>query len=105
MLGLAQFFNPNYVPKNWHYYLIYVAIAVGGYLINVFVVFILPVVNYMLMGVINIGTLFIMIMLLVKTKPKQSARFVFQNSSNETGWSSKGVFFFFFKAFYQALQV
>lgn len=27
MLGLAQVFNPDYVPKNWHYYLIYVAIA------------------------------------------------------------------------------
>ena len=94
ILGLAQVFNPDYVPKDWHYYLIYLGIAVGGYLINVFAVFILPAVNYMLTGVINIGTLFIIITLLVKTKPKQSARYVFESISNETGWSSKGVVFF-----------
>lgn len=43
---------------------------------------------------INVGALFILITLLVRTHPKQSADFVFTDFVNMTGWKSNGVVFF-----------
>lgn len=94
ILALAQIYHPDYVPKNWHYYLVYVAIIVAGYLINVFFVVILPYMIDVLVAIINFATLFVIITLLIKSDPKQSAKFVFKNIINETGWSSNGVVFF-----------
>ena len=53
----------------------------------------LPLITNISVAVINFGTFFIIITLLVKS-PKQSAEFVFKNIINETGWSSNGVVFF-----------
>lgn len=43
---------------------------------------------------INGGALFILIALLIRAYPKQSASFVFAQLTNYTGWSSNGVVFF-----------
>lgn len=93
ILALAQIYHQDYVPKSFHYYLVYLAVFLSGYLVNVFLVKLLPLITNISVAVINFGTFFIIITLLVKS-PKQSAEFVFKNIINETGWSSNGVVFF-----------
>lgn len=94
VIALAEVYNPNYIPQDWHYYLIYVTIAIGGWGVNVFAIAFLPMINYVLVVVINGGTLFIVITLLIKSNPKRSVEYVFQEIQNETGWSSNGLVFF-----------
>ncbi|KAF6070373.1 Amino acid permease family protein [Candida albicans] len=93
ILALAQIYHQDYIPKSFHYYLVYLAVFLSGYLVNVFLVKLLPLITNISVAVINFGTFFIIITLLVKS-PKQSAEFVFKNIINETGWSSNGVVFF-----------
>ncbi|EMG46673.1 HNM1 Choline transport protein [Candida maltosa Xu316] len=93
ILSLAQMYHPDYIPASSHYYLVYLAVFLSGYFLNVFLVRLLPIITNVSVGVINFGTLFILITLLVKS-PKQSADFVFKNILNETGWSSNGLVFF-----------
>lgn len=47
-----------------------------------------------MIGYINIGSLFILIALLVRATPKPTARQVFVDVVNNTGWSSNGLVFF-----------
>lgn len=94
IFSLVQVYHPDFIPSNWQFYLVYCAIILTGYSINAFSVVIIPYITNSLVGVINIGTLFILITLLVKANPKQSADFVFKDIINETGWNSNGVVFF-----------
>ncbi|WEJ92846.1 hypothetical protein PSN45_000304 [Yamadazyma tenuis] len=75
-------------------YLTYAAIVVVGSCINAVAVAALPFITHMLVGIINSTTVFILVALLVKSSPKQSASFVFSTFINETGWSSDGLVFF-----------
>ncbi|CZR67468.1 uncharacterized protein PAC_17367 [Phialocephala subalpina] len=82
-----------FVVQPWHYYLVYVAVTLLGLLLNWPLVRLYP---YFLKGMvyyINAGASFILIVLLVRTHPKQSAHFVFADFVNLTGWSSDGVVF------------
>lgn len=94
ILTLAQIYNPDYSPQTWHYYVIYLTIIVSCYLYNVFCFSTYSYVNYFLVFVINAGTLFIVVALLVRADHKRSAHYVFADFVNETGWSSNGVTFF-----------
>lgn len=94
IIALAEVYNPGYVPQNWHYYLIYVSLTTVGWAINVFGIALLPIINYVLVFVINGGTLFIVVTLLVKSNPKRSIEYVFLKIQNDTGWSSNGLVFF-----------
>ncbi|KAK6457827.1 amino acid/polyamine transporter I [Scheffersomyces xylosifermentans] len=94
VVSLAQMYNPDYVPKTWHYYLVYAAVVLSGHLLNVFLVVALPLMTDFLIAIINFATLFVIITLLVKSDPKRTGVFVFKNITNETGWSSDGVVFF-----------
>ncbi|ODV77392.1 amino acid transporter [Suhomyces tanzawaensis NRRL Y-17324] len=94
IIALAQVHNPDYAPTNWHQYLIYAGILIFGYMVNVFSVESLPYITKFLVCVINGGTLFILVSLLVKAHPKRSAAFVFKDIVNQTGWESNGVVFF-----------
>lgn len=93
ILSLAQLYHEDYIPKTSHYYAVYLAVFLSGYSVNVFFVRLLPLITNISVGVINFGTFFIIITLLVKS-PKQSTEFVFKHIINETGWSSNGVVFF-----------
>ncbi|CCE85507.1 Piso0_005106 [Millerozyma farinosa CBS 7064] len=94
ILTLAKIYNPDYSPEPWHYYVIYAAIIITCYLFNVLCFSTFSYVNYFLVFVINAGTLFIVITLLVRSNHKRSAHYVFAEFINETGWSSNGVTFF-----------
>lgn len=94
ILSLAIMYHPEFVAEKWHFYLIYMAVYLLGHLINAYGVRCLTWLTNGLVGVINIGTLFILIALLVKAHPKRSATYVFKELSNETGWSSNGLVFF-----------
>ncbi|CAK9438589.1 uncharacterized protein LODBEIA_P28130 [Lodderomyces beijingensis] len=93
IIALSQLYHDSFTPRNYHYYLVYAGIFITGFMLNAFAVHILPIMTKGLVGVINIGTLFIIIALLAKS-PKQSASFVFKEVINDTGWSSNGLVFF-----------
>ncbi|CUM56007.1 unnamed protein product [Debaryomyces tyrocola] len=82
VIALAEVYNPNYIPQDWHYYLIYVTLAIGGWAVNVFAIALLPMINYVLVVVINGGTSFIVMTLLIKSNPKRSVEYVFQGIQN-----------------------
>ncbi|EGV61625.1 hypothetical protein CANTEDRAFT_135564 [Yamadazyma tenuis ATCC 10573] len=92
--ALVAVYNPDFAPTNWQMYLTYAAIVVVGSCINAVAVAALPFITHMLVGIINSTTVFILVALLVKSSPKQSASFVFSTFINETGWSSDGLVFF-----------
>lgn len=94
VFALVQLYHESFAPTNWQFYLAYCAIIISGCLVNAFAVKTLPYITNSLVGIINIGTLYILITLLVKSNPKQLASFVFKDIINETGWSSNGVVFF-----------
>lgn len=94
VFSLVNVYKPEFVPTNWQFYLTYCAIVLTGFLINALTVFLIPIITNSLVGIINIGTLFILITLLVKSNPKQPASFVFKDFINETGWDSNGLVFF-----------
>lgn len=93
--ALAATTHANYVIKDWHTYLVYVGACLSAY------VFALPkthrIIGWSLTAsviFINGSAIFIFIALLVKANPKPSARTVFVDIVNETGWSSNVVVFF-----------
>lgn len=93
IFSLVALYHPDFVPTAWHQYLVYCAILLTGFSINL-IVAVMPYLVNTLVAVINVGTLFILITLLVKTNPKQLASFVFTEFINETGWDSNGLVFF-----------
>lgn len=94
VFSLVSVYKPDFATTNWQFYLTYAAIVITGYLINALTVVLIPIITNSLVVIINVGTLFILITLLVKTNPKQSASFVFSEFINETGWKSNGLVFF-----------
>jgi amino acid transporter len=78
----------------WHYYLVYIGAALVSLTINVPLFKIYPYMLKSLVIGINLGALFVLVILLVRTHPKQSASFVFTDLVNMTGWKSDGVVFF-----------
>lgn len=94
VFSLVNIYIPDFIPTSWQFYLTYCAIVLTGFAINALTVFLIPIITNSLVAIINIGTLFILITLLVKTNPKQSASFVFKDIINETGWDSSGLVFF-----------
>ncbi|KIM92611.1 hypothetical protein OIDMADRAFT_36482 [Oidiodendron maius Zn] len=82
-----------FVVQPWHYYVLYVAATLVALLFNIPLVKVYP---YLLKGVaiyINAGAFFVLVALLVQAHPKQSAKFVFADFVNLTGWSSNGIVF------------
>ncbi|KAH6982403.1 putative choline and nitrogen mustard permease [Ilyonectria destructans] len=92
--ALVQVIRTTFVLQPWHYYVGYVGATLVAMAFNVPLFKLYP---YMLKGMvvyINLGSLYVLIALLVRTHPKQSASFVFADFVNNTGWSSNGVVFF-----------
>lgn len=94
ILGFVVLTHETYVPKDWHYVLLSMAILFlfaafnilgGSTLVNKATT---PLLWYNILG-----TLGFLIALLVTTKPKLDASYVFTGYINNTGWSSHGLVF------------
>ncbi|KAE8370581.1 hypothetical protein BDV27DRAFT_140200 [Aspergillus caelatus] len=79
----------------WHHFLVYVGVCVNALVVN------LPkcrkIMDWSLSAslvFVNGSALFILIALLVRANPKQSAAAVFVNIANDSGWGSTAVVFF-----------
>ncbi len=94
IFALVTVCRTTFVAQPWHYYLGYVATGLFALAINIPLFKWYPYILNGLVVYINVGSLFVMIALLVRAHPKQSADFVFVDFVNYTGWSSKGVVFF-----------
>jgi amino acid transporter len=86
--GLIILNYPDYEPKTWHWYLIYLATAAMAFFMNIWGGKVLPMLENIIM-VFHVG-FFIAILIAVAALPRerQSAEFVFTHFSNGTGWDS-----------------
>ncbi|KAJ5825833.1 hypothetical protein N7474_002971 [Penicillium riverlandense] len=87
--------NPDFVIMPWQTYLVYCAYALLCLAINLPRTF--KTVNFLLMAVIfsvNGTAIWLLVALLVRARPKQSAHAVFVEFVNESGWSSNGAVYF-----------
>ncbi|KAF2027270.1 putative choline and nitrogen mustard permease [Setomelanomma holmii] len=92
--ALVVVIKTTFVIQPWHYYLVYIGTALVALALNVPLFKLYPyMLKSMVLG-INLGAVFVLIVLLVRTHPKQSASFVFADLVNMTGWKSNGVVFF-----------
>lgn len=94
-VAIAVAGNPSFGVQPWQTYLVYCAYAIMCLCINLPRVF--KTVNYLLFAVIFVvnGTaIWLLVSLLVRAHPKQSAHAVFIEFVNESGWSSDGAVFF-----------
>lgn len=92
--ALVQVCHSTFIVLPWHYYLGFVASALLGLAVNIPLFKWYPHLLSSLVVLVNAGGLFILIALLVRAHPKQSASYVFVDIVNATGWSSNGVVFF-----------
>lgn len=94
-VGWAEACHPGFTASQWQIYLASVAWAVLLAAVNLPGLFkLLP--HMMAAGVllINCSWIFILVSLLTRVSPKNSAKTVFVDVVNESGWSSNGVVFF-----------
>jgi amino acid transporter len=87
--------SPGFIIAPWQTYLVYCAYALLSLSINLPRTF--KIVNYMLRAVIftlNGTAIWLLVALLVRAYPKQSAHAVFIEFVNQSGWSSDGLVFF-----------
>ena len=94
-MGLIEIAHPGFVATPWQTYLLYVAYALLYLIINLPRIF--HTVNWLLRAVVfavNGTAIYLLIGLLVRVESKQTARFVFVDFVNESGWSSNGTVFF-----------
>lgn len=85
--------NPTWTPATYQVFLLTAANALLGVIINVWLFNWYPYMTKFGVVFINLGTVYILVALLVRTHPKASAATVFLDVVNETGWSSDGLVF------------
>ncbi|KAL9077267.1 MAG: hypothetical protein Q9157_003458 [Trypethelium eluteriae] len=79
--------NPNYEPKPWHQFLIYIGYNIFAFLLNAFGNSILPYVNKVAITWSIAGFVIISITVLACSSPHYaSGDFVFRDFINKTGW-------------------
>jgi choline transport protein len=84
---------PAYEEKYWHVFLVATAVALVCVAWNTVLFDLYPWLSKFLVVFINASGLYIIIGLLARTTPKASARTVFVDIINETGWDTAVVFF------------
>ena len=92
-IAAAAVNNPDYVPATYHVFLVTAANALLGVIINTKLFNWYPHLTKFGVVFINLGTVFVLVALLVRTSPKASAATVFLDVVNETGWGSNGLVF------------
>ncbi|KAL2068433.1 hypothetical protein VTL71DRAFT_16531 [Oculimacula yallundae] len=85
--------NPSWEVKTYQVFLLTVAIAAIALVLNIWLFDYYPHITKFMVVFINVATVFVLVTLLVRTHPKASARTVFIDVVNETGWSSNGMVF------------
>ncbi|KAK7708721.1 hypothetical protein SLS57_008938 [Botryosphaeria dothidea] len=83
----------SYEPQRWHAYIIYAFVIIVYTLLNIFGVKLLHSLNLLGIGTHLGGYLLTVIIMLVYTKDKHNADYVFTTFLNSSGWSSNGVAF------------
>ncbi|KAF2683583.1 amino acid permease [Lentithecium fluviatile CBS 122367] len=87
IVGVIALFHENYVPERWHQFLIYIAYTITAFLVNAFMNDLLPYVNKGAITWSIAGFIIICITVLSCSSPNYaSAKFVFTDFINETGW-------------------
>ncbi|KAJ5748225.1 uncharacterized protein N7511_009921 [Penicillium nucicola] len=94
IFALVQICHSHFTPLAWHYYICYFAVGLWALLPNTVLFKWYPLFLQGLVVYINLGSLFILILLLVRSSPKQTSEYVFKDFVNQTGWSSNVVVFF-----------
>jgi choline transport protein len=85
--------NPGWVVQPYQIFLLSVACAAAGLILNIWLFNYYPYVTKFMVVFINLATVYVLVALLVRTHPKASAQTVFLNVINETGWSSNALVF------------
>jgi choline transport protein len=85
--------NPGWVVQPYQIFLLSVACAAVGLILNIWLFNYYPYVTKFMVVFINLATVYVLVALLVRTDPKASAQTVFLNVINETGWSSNALVF------------
>lgn len=84
----------TFTQEPYQVYLVYVAFAVYALIINTSGYKLMPLLAKIMIAYVNLGAIFVLVALLARATPKPSARDVFLDVVNETGWSSNGFVFF-----------
>ncbi|KAF2815115.1 putative choline and nitrogen mustard permease [Mytilinidion resinicola] len=92
--ALVAVVKTTFIIQPWEYYVLYIAAAAVTFALNAPLFTLYPYMLKSMVIFINTGALFVLIVLLVRTHPKQSASFVFADFVNMTGWKPDGVVFF-----------
>lgn len=92
--SLVLVVHTTFTVQPWHYYMGFIGPAILAVTLNIPLFKLYPYMLKSMVAYINVGSLFILIVLLDRTHPKQSASFVFADVVNLTGWKSDGVVFF-----------
>jgi choline transport protein len=94
ILDIAMLWHPTYEPQHWQQYMLYVALIWLAVAFNVFASRFVPLMNKLifLLSAITLSattlTLFV-----VARNDHSSAKFIFTDTTNQTGWSSNGLAF------------
>ncbi|EXJ58334.1 hypothetical protein A1O7_05759 [Cladophialophora yegresii CBS 114405] len=92
--GIAVLNHPDYVIERWHIWLLFVAVTWLAIGLNVFGTRWLPLWNRFILVFSAITLVVTMITILACAAPKfQSAKFVFSDTTNSTGWPDDGFAF------------
>lgn len=91
VLALAVLYHPDYVIKQWHTWLVLQVVLTVGLLINIFAVKIMPALDKIGLYTFFVGCFVLSITVAASAPSHQSAKFVFVDIINATGWSSNGL--------------
>lgn len=87
IVGVIALYHPDYTAERWHQFLIYIAYTIAAFLINAFMNDLLPYINKGAITWSIAGFIIISITVLGCASPNYaSAKFVFADFINETGW-------------------
>ncbi|KAK5049833.1 hypothetical protein LTR84_003951 [Exophiala bonariae] len=93
ILGTITVINSSFTPQTYQIFLFALMNCVISVLLNSYLIKIYPAINKFFVVFINAAVVFIIIVLLAKAQPKASARTVFVNIVNESGWPDGWTFF------------
>jgi choline transport protein len=94
LLVMVEIGQAHFTEQPYQIYLCYVAAAAFSILLNIHLFKGYSLVIRAMMAVVNVGSVLVFVVLLVRASPKRSAYTVFIEFDNATGWSSDGFVFF-----------
>ncbi|KAF4973102.1 hypothetical protein FSARC_533 [Fusarium sarcochroum] len=94
LLAFITALQPSYLQEIWHTVLAAFACALASLVLNVPAFRSLPFIAKVMVIVTNCGTVLCAVALLVRANPKRSAKEVFLDITNESGWDNIGAVFF-----------